>query len=92
MSKKQQSPQKILIEVLEGVNPIAHMFILDSLSKNIDIVLTHQEELRENFKNTLIDGDAWINAAEQLKVALGWEEKPTKQAIQAGDAPIKKTI
>lgn len=79
MSKKQQSPQKILIEVLEGVNPIAHMFILDSLSKNIDIVLTHQEELRENFKNTLIDGDAWINAAEQLKVALGWEDQPTKQ-------------
>jgi hypothetical protein len=92
MSKKQQSPQKILIEVLKGVNPIAHMFILDSLSKNIDIVLTHQEELRENFKNTLIDGDAWINAAEQLKVALGWEEKPTKQAIQAGDEPINKTI
>ena len=70
---KQKSPQKILIEVLKGVNPIAHMFILDSIGKNIDIVLANKEELRENFKQTLIDGDAWINAAEQLKTALNWE-------------------
>jgi hypothetical protein len=73
MSKKQQSPQQILIEVLKGINPIAHMFILDSLSKNIDIVLANQEELRENFKRTLIDGDAWIDAAKQLKTALNWK-------------------
>lgn len=71
--KKEKSPQKILIDVLKGVNPIAHMFIIDSLSKNINIVLSHKDELRESFKNTLVDGDAWIDTAEQLKVAMNWK-------------------
>lgn len=71
--KKEKSPQQILIEVLKGVNPIAHMFILDAISKNIDNVLSHKAELRESFKKTLIDGDAWIDTAEQLKTALNWK-------------------
>lgn len=71
--KKQKSPQKVLIEVLKGVNPIAHMFIIDALSKNIDNVLANKEATREAFKETFINGDAWIDAAEQLKTALNWK-------------------
>ena len=71
--KKQKSPQKVLIEVLKGVNPIAHMFIIDALSKSVDNVLANQEATREAFKETFINGDAWIDAAEQLKTALNWK-------------------
>jgi len=71
--KKQKSPQKVLIEVLKGVNPIAHMFIIDALSKSVDNVLANKEATREAFKETFINGDAWIDAAEQLKTALNWK-------------------
>jgi len=71
--KKQKSQQQILIEVLKGVNPLAHMFIFDAISKNIDNVLSHKEDLRESFKETLINGDAWIDTAEQLKSTLNWK-------------------
>jgi len=71
--KKEKSPQQILIEVLKGVNPLAHMFIIDAISKNIDNVLSHRDEVKESFKKTLINGDAWIDTAEQLKVAMNWK-------------------
>lgn len=71
--KKQKSPQQILIEVLKGTNPIAHMFILDAVSKNIENVLENKEELKEAFKKSLINGDAWIDAAEHLKASLNWK-------------------
>jgi|688.fasta_scaffold555373_4 hypothetical protein len=72
--KKQQTPQKILIDILKGCNPIATMFVFDAISKHTDRILSDQEQTIDAMKNSFIDGEAWVDAAKQLQVAFGWSK------------------
>lgn len=67
---KEKAPQKILIDILNGCNPIATMFILDAVFKQIDRVLEDKDLTIEKMKKSFIHGQAWVDCAEQLKVAL----------------------
>jgi hypothetical protein len=68
---KQQTPQKVLIDILKGCNPIATMFIMDAIAKQSDRVLENREQTIDAMKNSFVHGEAWVNTAEQLQKVLG---------------------
>jgi len=72
--KKQQTPQKVLIDILKGCNPIATMFIFDAISKHIDLVLKDKEHTIEAMKNSFVNGEAWVDCAQQLQTSFGWSK------------------
>jgi hypothetical protein len=67
---KNKTPDKILIDILKGSNPITKMFIFDSIYKNIDNILKDKQATLDAMKDSFIHGESWIDCAEQLKICL----------------------
>jgi hypothetical protein len=53
----------VRLKSLLDSNPLAAMFVVDALLKQVDAVLKDEDATRQALKNSLITGQAWIDAA-----------------------------
>ena len=53
-----------LLEKFVDFSVLGGMFAVDAISKAAKQVLEHKDEVREQFKNSIICADAWIRSAE----------------------------
>lgn len=60
------------ISKLIKFNPFCLMFVVDSISKNVDAVLEDEDLTLEQMKHSFVSGQAWIETAKQFKQELNW--------------------
>lgn len=53
--------------IMQTGSPMNQMFVLDSLIKWSNYIVTHKEETLKQLENTMIYGPAWVEAAEHVQ-------------------------
>ena len=63
-------PLPLRIKDLLAGNPVAAMFIVDAILKQVEAVLKDEDATKKAMKTSFINGESWIEAAKACRTTI----------------------
>ena len=85
----EENNTEMVTRIMEGSRQgfVMQLFVLNSLEKQCDIVLANQDKLRKIMRGGMVDPEAWIACAQELKETFNSHYGRTRQETAAGEQP-----
>lgn len=61
---------EFVTHIMATGSPMNQIFVIDALEKWSNYIIKHEKEVIEQFKDTMIHGPAWVDAAKHVQSML----------------------
>lgn len=69
-NKKRLTNTQVVKQIMETGSPLNQLFVIDALSKWSDHITKNDKKVIDQMNNTMINGQAWVDAAWHCKNIL----------------------